>query len=52
MKMMRKVAVTLAAAALSVGVLGITAPAAHAPAHALDTNWPCAGCLKAPPSQR
>lgn len=47
MKMMRKVAVTLAAAALSVGVLGITAPA-HAPTHALDTNWPCTGCVLAP----
>jgi hypothetical protein len=43
MKTMRKVALTLAAALLSVGALGITAPA-----HALDSNWPCAGCLKAP----
>ena len=41
MNTMRKVTLTLAAAALSVGALGITAPA-----HAYDTNWPCAGCAK------
>jgi hypothetical protein len=46
MNMMRKVALTLAAAVLGVGALGITAPA-----HALDTNWPCAGCLRAPVHQ-
>ena len=43
MKMMRKVALTLAAAVLGVGVIGITAPA-----QAMDTNWPCQGCLRAP----
>jgi hypothetical protein len=42
MNMMRKVAWAFAAAVLSAGALGITAPA-----HAVDTNWPCAGCLKA-----
>ncbi len=41
MKTMRKVALTLATAVLSVGALGITAPA-----HAIDTNWPCAGCAE------
>jgi hypothetical protein len=45
MNMMRKVALTLAAAAFSVGALGITAPAAHA----FDTNWPCQGCAKPTP---
>ncbi len=44
MKTMRKVALTLATAVLGVGVVGITVPA-----HALDTNWPCAGCVKARP---
>jgi hypothetical protein len=44
MKTMRKAALTLAAAILGVGAVGITAPA-----HALDTNWPCAGCAKAGP---
>jgi hypothetical protein len=44
MKTMRNVALTLATAVLGVGALGITAPA-----HALDTNWPCAGCVKANP---
>jgi hypothetical protein len=39
MKMMRKVALTLITAVLSVGALGITVPA-----HAYDTNWPCQGC--------
>jgi hypothetical protein len=43
MNTMRKLALTLAAAVLGVGALGITAPA-----HALDTNWPCSGCAKAP----
>jgi hypothetical protein len=42
MNTMRKVALTLAAGVLSVGVLGITMPAAHA----YDTNWPCSGCLR------
>jgi hypothetical protein len=41
MKMMRKVALTLATAVLSVGAIGIMAPA-----HAYDTNWPCPGCAK------
>ena len=41
MKTMRKVALTLATAALGVGLLGITAPA-----QAYDTNWPCSGCAK------
>lgn len=40
MNMMRKAALTLAAAVLSVGAVGITAPA-----HAYDTNWPCQGCF-------
>lgn len=39
MKTARKMAMTLVAAALSVGVIGVVSPA-----HALDTNWPCAGC--------
>jgi hypothetical protein len=47
MKTMRKAALTLAAAILGVGAIGITAPA-----HALDTNWPCAGCAKAWPPPR
>ena len=42
MNMMRKAALTLAAAALSVGAVVIAAPA-----HAYDTNWPCQGCAKA-----
>jgi len=42
MKMMRKVALTLATAVLGVGAIGITVPA-----HAMDTNWPCSGCAKA-----
>ena len=42
MNMMRKAALTLAAAVLGVGAVGISVPA-----HALDTNWPCAGCLRA-----
>ena len=42
MKTMRKEALTLAAAVLGVGAIGISAPA-----HAYDTNWPCAGCAKA-----
>lgn len=46
MNALRKVAVSLAAAVLGVGLLGITAPA-----HALDTNWPCSGCAKAGPGQ-
>jgi hypothetical protein len=39
MKMMRKAALTLAAATLGVGAIGISAPA-HA-----DTNWPCPLCV-------
>jgi hypothetical protein len=39
MKMMRKATLTLVAAVLSVGAIGISAPA-HA-----DTNWPCAACF-------
>jgi hypothetical protein len=41
MNMMRKAALTLAAAVLGVGAIGITAPA-HA-----DTNWPCSACFRA-----
>jgi hypothetical protein len=41
MKMMRNAALTLAAAVLSVGAIGISAPA-HA-----DTNWPCSACFGA-----
>ena len=40
MNMMRKAALTLAAAILGVGAIGISVPA-----QAMDTNWPCAGCL-------
>ena len=40
MKMMRKASLTLAAAMVSVGAIGISVPA-HA-----DTNWPCAACLR------
>jgi hypothetical protein len=40
MNRMRKAALTLVAALLSVGALGIAAPA-----HAMDTNWPCPGCM-------
>jgi hypothetical protein len=42
MNRMRKVALTLVAAVLSVGALGITVPA-----HAMDTNWPCPDCVRA-----
>jgi hypothetical protein len=42
MKMMRKAALTMAAALLGFGAIGISAPAAHA-----DTNWPCSACFKA-----
>ena len=42
MNTMRKAALTLAAAILGVAAIGFTAPA-----HAYDTNWPCAGCAKA-----
>ncbi len=41
MKMIRKTSLTLAAAILSVGAIGISVPA-HA-----DTNWPCGACLRA-----
>jgi NhaP-type Na+/H+ or K+/H+ antiporter len=40
MKMMRKAALSLAAAVLGVGAVGISAPA-HA-----DTNWPCSACFR------
>ena len=40
MKMIRKTSLTLAAAILSVGAIGISVPA-HA-----DTNWPCGACLR------
>jgi hypothetical protein len=40
MKMMRKASLTLAAAMVSVGAIGISVPA-HA-----DTNWPCSACLR------
>ncbi|MGC4113001.1 MAG: hypothetical protein QM747_21800 [Nocardioides sp.] len=43
MNTVRKIALTLAAAMLGVGLLAVSAPA-----QALDTNWPCAGCLQAP----
>jgi hypothetical protein len=43
MNTMRKVGLALVTAVLGVGVLGISAPA-----HAYDTNWPCAACAKAP----
>jgi hypothetical protein len=46
MKTMRKVALTLATAVFGVGALGLTAPA-----HAIDSNWPCAGCVRAAPHQ-
>ena len=39
MKTMRKAALTLALAVLSVGAIGISVPA-HA-----DTNWPCSACF-------
>jgi hypothetical protein len=42
MNMMRKVALAVAAAVVGVGMIGISAPA-----HAYDTNWPCAGCARA-----
>jgi hypothetical protein len=42
MNRMRKVALALAAAVLGVGAAGVSAPA-----HAYDTNWPCAHCAKA-----
>ena len=41
MKMMRKASLTLVAAILSVGAIGISVPA-HA-----DTNWPCSACFAA-----
>ena len=44
MNTMRKVGLALVTAVLGVGVLGLSAPA-HAQQ---DTNWPCAGCVKAP----
>jgi len=44
MNTMRKVGLALVTAVLGVGLLGVSAPA-----HAyVDTNWPCAGCAKAP----
>jgi hypothetical protein len=44
MNTMRKVGLALVTALLGVGVLGLSTPA-----HAMgDTNWPCAGCAKAP----
>jgi hypothetical protein len=43
MNTMRKAALTLAAAVISIGLLGVMAPA-----NALDTNWPCMGCAKGP----
>ena len=44
MDTMRKLGLALVTAVLGVGALGLTAPA-----HAVqDTNWPCAGCIRAP----
>jgi hypothetical protein len=42
MKMMRRLALALAVAVLGAGTIGVSAPA-----HAYDTNWPCADCAKA-----
>jgi hypothetical protein len=42
MKTARKIGLAAVTAVLSIGILGITAPA-----HAYDTNWPCSGCAKA-----
>jgi hypothetical protein len=44
MNTMRKVGLALVTAVLGVGLLGISAPANAY----VDTNWPCAGCVKAP----
>jgi hypothetical protein len=41
MKTARKIGIAAATAVLSLGILGIAAPA-----HAYDTNWPCGGCAK------
>ncbi|WP_281385830.1 hypothetical protein [Nocardioides luti] len=37
----RKVAIALAATGLSLGLLGISAPA-----QALDSSWGCGGCVR------
>jgi len=42
MNLARKVAITLAATGLSLGLLGMTAPA-----QAMDTSWGCGGCISA-----
>jgi hypothetical protein len=42
MKLIRKAGLVLGATLLSVGAAGVVAPA-----HAMDTNWPCAACMKA-----
>jgi hypothetical protein len=42
MKLIRKAGLALVAALLGVGAAGFAAPA-----HAYDTNWPCAACLTA-----
>jgi hypothetical protein len=44
MNTMRKVGLALVTAVLGVGVLGLSTPAQAMQ----DTNWPCAGCLRAP----
>ncbi|MBA8805497.1 hypothetical protein FB382_003788 [Nocardioides ginsengisegetis] len=40
MNIARKVAIALAATGISLGLLGITAPA-----QAMDTSWGCGGCI-------
>ncbi|NPC98139.1 hypothetical protein [Nocardioides sp. zg-DK7169] len=44
MKLLRTLAVTLAATGLSVGMLSLTAPAAQA-----DTSWGCGGLCRVAP---
>lgn len=42
MKLARKLALTLAASALGVSMIGLSAPAAHAG----DTSWGCGGACR------
>jgi len=41
MTFLRKAAIVVATAAMTIGLAGVSAPA-----HAMDTGWDCKGCLR------
>jgi len=41
MTFLRKAAIVAAAAAVTIGLTGVSAPA-----HAMDTGWDCKGCVR------